>query len=187
MGTCGARISFVRDSDVATLESVNIFTGPFDEEGACRFVSDEFPDVCTCSCDEDEDEPPEDPIEESPTGAPTVSPTTSPTASPTESPTASDECQDSPLDARINRRDRDCAWIVENDKCSRNKFKFHCRASCDKCDQCKDSKLFFKANIDGTEETIKCAQDVNTGEETIARLCADGDIALTCPKTCGAC
>merc|ERR1712157_708564 len=67
--TCGARISFVRDSDVATLENVQIFTGPFDEEGACRFVSDEFPDVCTCSCDGDEleDEPPADPADESPT------------------------------------------------------------------------------------------------------------------------
>merc|ERR1712157_221213 len=95
--TCGDRIAFMRDSDVATLENVGIFTGPYDEEGACQFVSDEFPDICTCSCDEpssDEDEPS------------TESPTVSPTSSPTQSPTTSDECVDSPLDARVNKQPR---------------------------------------------------------------------------------
>ena len=48
--TCGDRISFVRDSDENTLLSVGITNGPFDEVGACRFVADQYPEVCTCSC-----------------------------------------------------------------------------------------------------------------------------------------
>jgi len=185
----------VRDSDAATLESVFIFDGPYDEQGACAFVSDEFPDICTCVCeDENEDEP----LTAAPTVSPTssstsslttVSPTASPTAFPTSPPTAdSSECRDSPLDARVNNQDRDCDWIVDNGKCTKNKFKFHCRASCDKCDQCKDSKVNFVAVVDGAEEILKCAQDVDVDDdEARDRLCADGDIAATCPKTCGLC
>lgn len=56
--TCGSRISFIRDSDVETLLGVGITTGPFDEEGACRFVTNEFPEVCPCHCaDSDTSEP----------------------------------------------------------------------------------------------------------------------------------
>jgi len=181
----------MRDSDVATLESVYIFNGPYDEEGSCAFVSDEFPDICTCVC-EDEDEPPTAAPTVSPTASPTVSPTSSPRSSPTSlptaSPTVSGECRDSPLNARVNNEDRDCAWIVDNGKCAKNKFKFHCRVGCDKCDQCKDSKVNFVAVVDGAEEILKCAQDVDVDDdEARDRLCADGDIAMTCPKTCGLC
>merc|ERR1711933_642600 len=80
--TCGERISFVRDSDVATLQNVGINNGPFDEAGACRFVSDEFPDICTCQCDDEDDT-------SAPTSSPTTSPTKSPTSTPTSSPTSS--------------------------------------------------------------------------------------------------
>jgi len=212
--SCGARVSFVRDSDTATLESVGIFTGPFDEAGACSFVSDEFPEVCTFYCDKDEDPPvavrptvapttsptttfpTSSPTTDSPTASPidlpTMSPTLSPTLSPTPPPTTTlttdqQECVDSPLNAKINNRQRGCDWIVNTDKCPKQKFWRHCRASCYRCNQCKDSKLNFTASIDGTNRHIKCAKDVDLDDETRDRLCADQDIALTCPKTCGVC
>jgi hypothetical protein len=53
--TCGNRISFLEESDDATLISVGITTGPMNEEESCQFVSDEFPDICTCTCDKDEE------------------------------------------------------------------------------------------------------------------------------------
>jgi hypothetical protein len=90
--TCGGRISFLRDSDVATLQNVGINDGPFDEESACRFVSEEFPNICTCHCGEDdnnEDTP--GPIgvpSLSPTRFPSLRPTSPPTLTPTLSPTS---------------------------------------------------------------------------------------------------
>ena len=70
--SCGNRINFVKDSDEETLVSVGITTGPYDEAGACRFVSDQFPDSCTCVCDSGN----EDDIT---TSAPTLPPTQPPT------------------------------------------------------------------------------------------------------------
>jgi hypothetical protein len=77
--TCGSRISFLRDSDQETLLSVGITTGPFGETEACQYVSDEFPNICTCHCTEE--------TTSLPTGSPTVTPTASPTATPTGAPT----------------------------------------------------------------------------------------------------
>ena len=87
--TCGDRISFVRDSDESTLISVGIISGPFDEEGACQLVTDEFPDVCPCVCTESLSPAPTISPTFSPTPSPTFSPTKSPTSSPTSSPTIS--------------------------------------------------------------------------------------------------
>jgi len=78
--TCGGRISFLRDSDVDALQNVRINDGPFDEERACRSVSEEFPDICTCQCDDNEDTL-------APTRSPSLRPTFSPTLKPTPSPT----------------------------------------------------------------------------------------------------
>jgi len=79
--SCGNRITYLQNSNEATLANVGITTGPFDEAGACRFVSEEFPDICTCLCDDDDETA-------SPTGAPTAQlPTNLPSSAPTVSPT----------------------------------------------------------------------------------------------------
>lgn len=206
--SCGSRISFVRDSDNDTLISVGITDGPFDEAGACKFVSDEFPDTCTCFCGEEDDEDdtsdptgsptipptslptllptilPTDVPTNVPTDSPTAIPTTVPTESPTEVPTSTESCEDSPLEARIRNKDRDCGWIATSNRCSKKKFWRHCRASCDKCDRCMDSKLKVIATIDGNTQTIKCSTEVS---ENLEELCLDESIALSCPRTCGVC
>jgi len=101
--SCGDRISFLRDSDESTLQDGGINNGPFDEAGACIFVSDEFPKICTCYCDDDDgDSDEEDTASPTlspslrPTKSPTVSPTPSPTSSPTSSPILS-QSDDTPL------------------------------------------------------------------------------------------
>lgn len=81
--SCGNRIGFLRDSNEETLVGVGISGGPFTEEEACRRVTDEFPSICPCYCEEETESP-----TVSPTVSPTKTPTESPTVPPTESPTA---------------------------------------------------------------------------------------------------
>ena len=74
--SCGDRIRFLTDADEATLLDIGISSiDDFNEEDACRFVTDEFPDICTCACEDDD----------VPTRAPTPNPTT-------ESPVAESRC-----------------------------------------------------------------------------------------------
>jgi len=206
--SCGNRISFVRDSDNDTLISVGITDGPFDEAGACKFVSDEFPDICTCFCGDENDEDdtsdpagsptipptplptdlptisPTDGTTDVPTDSPTAIPTSVPTESPTDVPTSAELCEDSPLEARIGNKDRDCGWMATSNRCSKSKFWRHCRASCDKCDRCMDSKLKLIVTIDGNTQAIKCSTEVS---DNPVELCSIESVALSCPKTCGVC
>jgi len=87
--TCGARISFLRDSDEATLINVGVTTGPFDESQACQYISDEFPTICTCACGATPTTAPVSMPTPVPTDFPTKNPTVSPTFEPTKSPTFS--------------------------------------------------------------------------------------------------
>lgn len=135
-----------------------------------------------------------------PTSTPTVTPTATssaiPTASPstismvTESPTASPTeaaspaCLDSPLKVKVGRRNRNCAWVVKKNKCGKIKFWAFCRASCGKCDKCKETKLKIRAKVNGTNTLIKCRNEVADDTET---FCAMEDVALSCPKTCDLC
>lgn len=48
--SCGDRISWLEQTDVATLLSLGIADGPFDQASACRAVSEQFPGTCTCDC-----------------------------------------------------------------------------------------------------------------------------------------
>lgn len=121
--TCGGRISWMESS------------GQFDEAGSCRFVTKEFPDICTCTCNDDDDEvdnyditsaPTLDPMTMKPTTSPTQTPTTKP---PTKSPIKEQEplttpekcgctsCTDSVLNSIANGatcRGR-IDWVIAND------------------------------------------------------------------------
>mmetsp|Transcript_43333 Transcript_43333/g.48510 ORF Transcript_43333/g.48510 Transcript_43333/m.48510 type:complete len:1556 (-) Transcript_43333:209-4876(-) len=117
---CGERITFMEEADEATLLAVGITTGPYDKAGACRFVSDEFPTICTCTCDEDEDE------DEQPTAAPSSEPTLPEptfeptglddvivTSEPTLSPTIS--CIDSDDVVYAHKgKTKKCSWVKGN-------------------------------------------------------------------------
>merc|ERR1712194_896230 len=87
------------EANEATLLAVGITTGPYDKAGACRFVTDEFPTICTCTCDEDEDE------DEQPTAAPSSEPTLSPTIS----------CIDSDDVVYAHKgKTKKCSWVKGN-------------------------------------------------------------------------
>ena len=80
--SCGSRISWLQAQDIETLLNIGVTEGLLDEAAACRLVSEEFPETCTCNpvdCNE--------PSTISPTPLPTPSPTPLPTLSPTQSPT----------------------------------------------------------------------------------------------------
>jgi hypothetical protein len=95
---------------------------------------------------------------------------------PTQPPQAT--CQDSPLPAFVQNRERDCNWVASNgNRCTRRRFWSHCHESCNVCDRCQDSLLFFNYNI----QQMKCATDVTTD------MCDDTDIALTRPRKCHVC
>merc|ERR1712238_518275 len=97
---CGDRITFMEESDEATLISVGISTGPYDKAGACRFVTDEYPTICTCTCDDDDDDE-----DKQPTEAPTSEPTMSPTIS----------CKDSTgVVYKNNNNKKKCNWVKGN-------------------------------------------------------------------------
>ena len=100
--SCGDRISFLKDSDEETLINVGITTGPYDEAGACRFVSDEFPTICTCTCDNENNSPP---ITASPTYAPIEAPP------PPPPPTCSDLDTKTQCNSSVG-----CSWT--NNACS---------------------------------------------------------------------
>jgi len=105
--TCGARISWLQAQSYETLLGLGITNGPLDEAGACKAVSEEFSEICTChpeTCnnndiDDNENDTPEPTSgpTDAPTPDPTASPTDSPTDSPTREPTASPT--DSPTDS----------------------------------------------------------------------------------------
>lgn len=117
---CGERIIFMEEADEATLLAVGITTGPYDKAGACRFVTDEFPTICTCTCDDDEDE------DEQPTAAPSSEPTLPEptfeptgledvivTSEPTLSPTIS--CIDSDDVVYAHKgKTKKCSWVKGN-------------------------------------------------------------------------
>mmetsp|Transcript_20346 Transcript_20346/g.56601 ORF Transcript_20346/g.56601 Transcript_20346/m.56601 type:complete len:429 (+) Transcript_20346:200-1486(+) len=147
---------------------------------------------------------PSDCVLESTTPSPTKSPTKKPTHSPTKNPTASptgatsqSSCEDSPLS--VSKYDT-CDGVVEADKCGKKKFWSHCRASCDKCNKCVDSKQKLKMTskveitwVDSDGETVtknkkkfKCTKVKKaTNQEEI---CSEyTDVALSCPKACGVC
>jgi len=127
--SCGDRITFMEESDEATLISVGITTGPYDEAGACRYVNDEFPTICTCTCDDDDDD--EQPTK-APTGNPTSpQPTFEPTrfddvdvsSEPTTSPTISCVNSDTVVFADKKGNDKKCSWVKGNKKKIRKKCK----------------------------------------------------------------
>jgi hypothetical protein len=77
--SCGSRIDWIESSM------------GYEEINACSYVSDEFPGVCTCTCDDapavPEPLPTQTPTTNPPTPLPTQTPTTTPpTNSPTEEP-----------------------------------------------------------------------------------------------------
>ena len=125
--------------------------------------------------------------EESNTTTPSSSPTTPSSSSSVmaeEEEGEEEGCSDSPFNAMVNKQPRDCAWIVDNDMCSKSRLRVHCRASCNNCEMCKDSPVNFIVvdEDDGTEQTMHCSWDVD-----FESLCADDDIAKTCRRTCGLC
>jgi len=92
--------------------------GPYNEAEACAIVTDEFADVCPCSCsDADNSAPTKAPISKptknptkNPTTAPTNVPTLAPVSKPTKNPTAkptpiptSIASVDSPVDSPTKR------------------------------------------------------------------------------------
>ena len=141
--TCGSRIGFVRDSDKETLLGVDITTGPFDEEGACRFVTNEFPNICTCHCSAEEKDPTGSPTISptiSPTFSPTFSPTKSPTISPTISPTFSPTI--SPTRAPTPSPPTLGPTVTTEDQSVSNDVNYYC--GCDKC-----TEQVWNTNADG--------------------------------------
>lgn len=116
------------------------------------------------------------------------------TTPPTPSPTTP-SCTDSPLKVQ---KYKTCARVLKKNKCDAKKFWTHCRATCSKCDKCKDSsmKLTLAKKVkhvfeeDGEtitkkKKTLKC----NLVKKAINKsgLCKKSDIAASCPKTCGGC
>mmetsp|Transcript_51525 Transcript_51525/g.52509 ORF Transcript_51525/g.52509 Transcript_51525/m.52509 type:complete len:352 (-) Transcript_51525:381-1436(-) len=84
--SCGDRISFLENSDEEYLMSVGITTGPFNETEACRFVSEEFTETCTCSCESPSNSP--SASSRTPSNASSNSPSSSPNSSPSSSPSS---------------------------------------------------------------------------------------------------
>jgi len=96
-------------------------------------------------------------------------------------------CSDSPLKFRIKinkiHTKIKCTDVATNPDfyCSRSAIAATCPSSCNKCNKCKDSPLWFKPK--GTKLKSRCKKARRQPEQ----MCANKAVALTCRETCGTC